>query len=133
MSLCAKTFTPYRVLVPNVLAVDVFGTGIFSTSVLAAYTAPLVVLRPSPLPLPASFKIRELDCWKCVCGRNHIETLPCRYMWSHLRWPHYFNTPWQPFLLVVLCCVTSCYTYIYVHFNLSRVRSSYRQPSRNIL
>jgi hypothetical protein len=64
---CAKAFITYiRVTVRarNVIAADVFGTGIFNEischkigTILLPCASPF--LRSSPLPHPASFKIRE--------------------------------------------------------------------------
>ena len=66
---CAKAFIMYiRVTVPapNVIAADVFGTGIFkeiSCHKIGTFLLPCAspFRRPSPLPHPASFKIREIS------------------------------------------------------------------------
>jgi hypothetical protein len=53
----------------NVLAADVFGTGIFQRHFVPEKGASLILcaslfLRLAPLPLPASYKIWELYCMR---------------------------------------------------------------------
>jgi len=99
-----KTFTTCRVPAPNVLAVNVFGTGIFQHLVPGSYLR-LPFHSSSPTSSP-SFWTRQLNLRICACeailGRSRIFTSQA------LRWPGHCNTLWQPSLLVVILLLLRC-------------------------
>jgi hypothetical protein len=70
-TICAKTFITYITLIApaiNILADGIFGTGILYwyvphiTGTLASYPAPPFRMLLSPLPLPSSFNLLEVQC-----------------------------------------------------------------------